>query len=71
MTFFSPPATEKHQDICTIPLAAFDPVSWLDGGGNTQWKGEELVQQAQEKASKYPIFVFFVSINFWNFHFNN
>lgn len=65
----SSPATEKHQDICTIPLAAFDPVSWLHRQGcSPSGKEKNCFNTPKAKSSKHPIFgVFFVWINFWKF----
>lgn len=64
----SSPATEKHQDICTIPLAAFDPVSWLHRQGCSPSGKENCFNTPKAKSSKHPIFgVFFVWINFWKF----
>ena len=65
----SSPATEKHQDICTIPLAAFDPVSWLHRQGcSPSRKEKNCFSTPKAKSSKHPIFgVLFVWINFWKF----
>ena len=60
----SSPATEKHQDICTIPLAAFDPVSWLHRQGcSPSGKEKNCFNTPKAKSSKHPIFGVFFCLN--------